>query len=165
MTFTDKSGREWRLALDFAKLRAIRDKTGLDLGDLECFGECWARIMYSDELALAAVWIAMGDQVAAINADAKLTYNDWLASMDGDTLEKAREALLAARVNFTTPRKRGMIEASAGVLMKHYQQAIAEAEKTIHSLTTETAKTALERLGNSLPSAPASSASSMTAGQ
>jgi hypothetical protein len=157
-SFIDKSGREWCPAFDFIKLRTIRDKTGLDLGDCERISESWARLLLSDDMAIAAVWTSLSDRAAGV------TYDEWLASMDGETLDNAREALLAALVNFTPPRKRGMIEASAMVLMKHYREAISEAEKAIRMLTTETAMTSLERLGIQQPNAPASLDTSMTAG-
>jgi hypothetical protein len=157
-TFTDTAGREWHLALDYQKLRAIRSATGLDFGETERVAEHWSRILASDTVALDVIWIALADRTAGVSQD------QWLSAMDGQRLEAAREALLAAIINFTPPLKKGMVEEGAVVVMKRYKEAIQQAEATIRELTEATTKAALDRLGIAPPSAPASSAISTNAG-
>jgi len=154
MTFQDTEGRTWTVELDFAKLRKI--KKHADLGNVEQIGRTWAEILSDDQKALSVIWLAI---------DADTSEEEWLAAMNGETLEAARDALLAAIMSFTPPSKQEMVKAAAAKVHQKYREAIAEATRMIESLTDETTQQALEALGIAPSSVPASSATSTTAGR
>lgn len=126
-SFTDLSGQSHQIELSFRSLRAIK-VCGVDFGKIDQVGVAWAAILADDELALRVIRAALGD---AAPSEA-----EWLAQMDGATLEAAREALLGALINFS-PAKRQMIAAGAAKIQQKYQQAIDEATTRIENLTDE----------------------------
>jgi hypothetical protein len=154
-TFTDTQGRTWTIELDFAKLRRIK-KSGVDLGNVELIGRTWAEVLSDDQKALSVIWLSL---------DTETSEDEWLAAMNGATLEAARDALLAALMSFTPPSKQDMVKAAAAKVHQKYREAIAAATHQIETLTDETTQQALEALGMSPSSAQAFSDSSTTAGR
>ncbi len=140
-SFDDTHGRTWSIELDFAKLRKI--KKHADLGNIEQIGRIWAEILSDDQKALAVIWLTL---------DADISEDQWLAAMNGETLEAARDALLAALMDFTPPSKQDMVKAAAAKVHQKYQEAIQEATRLIETLTNET----IEAFGTSPSNAPAS---------
>jgi hypothetical protein len=157
-TFTDKAGREWTLELDYLKLREIRSNTGLDFGEAEKVAKYFAEMLASDTLALQVIWLTLSDRTAGVSED------EFLKAMDGERLEAAREAFLAAVLNFIPPLKKRMVEEGAVVLMKRYKEAIHQVTTTIREVTDLTTQTALNRLGIMPPNVPGSSATSTNGG-
>ena len=155
--FQDKQSLTGASELDCGKLREIRKRTQLDFGEIEKFAESWAHVLSDDQKALAAIWVGISDRC-------DLSEDEWLAAMDGDSLEAGCDALLAAVRNFTRPLKRGMIDAGAAKIHQRYKQAIQAAERTIEAITTETTKAAIERLGMQQQIAQESSATSTSVG-
>jgi hypothetical protein len=149
-TFTDTQGRTWTVELDFSKLRKI--KKHADLGNIEQIGRTWAEILSDDQKALDVIWLAIGADIAE---------DEWLAGMNGDTLEAARDALLAALMDFTPPSKQDMVKAAAAKVHQKYREAIQEATRLIETLTSET----VEAFGTSPSNAPASLATSTIVGR
>jgi hypothetical protein len=111
-TFTDKSGRTWLLELNFANARQIRTELQVDFGFAEGFAQTWGGLLYDEQKLLAVVWRLIKP------AAGELTEDEWLANMDGERLEAAREALLHAIENFTQPLKRELITTSTAKMMQ-----------------------------------------------
>jgi len=111
-TFLDLQKREWRLALDFIKLPAIRDSTGVDFGQVEHFSQSWAQLYLEQDKLLKIVWLVVSGQAEAQG----ITQQQWLESMDDAALGDAYEALGESVVNFTRPQNRGMIEAAINTI-------------------------------------------------
>ena len=130
-TFQDRQNRTWKLTLDFVKLRAIRDKTAIDFGDLANFPNAWASFIYDDSAALDAVWVAIHPSPAPAMTD------DWLGAMDGECLEAAREAMHEALVFFIPPKKRQTLEQAIKSVEKGMAMAMEQAEKKIDQALTE----------------------------
>lgn len=147
--FSDANGREWFARLDFSRLRAIRDRTGVDLGLPEQMGREWAKLIVDDAKTIAALWIAT-------QADAT-TLDEFTEGLDGEAIDAGVNALEEAVINFTRPLKRGMVKEAIQALMDGYRAAIAEGEKQIQELMSKGAKQAMESaLGTPLPTAPES---------
>ena len=158
--FQDKAGQSHAIELNYALLRPIK-ALGVDLGNLEELGAVWGKLLLDDDLALRVVWLALGRSGQP--------EEDWLATMDGGTLEAAREALLGALENFT-PAKRQMIAAGAAKIHEQYKKAIAETVQRIEAITDETIQRAMKKLnqkppGTRQPRSPASSAAGTTTGR
>jgi len=124
-TYKDAQGREWFPRLDFARLRAIRDQTGVDLGLAEQMGREWAKLVIDDGKTIRALWIASENGISV---------EDFEAGLDGESIDNGVNALKEAIVNFTRPLKRGMVRQAIDALMEGYQAAIAEGEKQIQAL-------------------------------
>lgn len=142
-TFQDKTGREWTPQLDFIRLREIK-KLGSDLGDVANSGRVWADILYDDDKALRVLWATLdpGD----------VTEDEFLAAMDGETLEAARQALREVWVSFTPPPKRGMLNQGMEAVNKAYLEIMNQATERIREGTEEAIANALA-LGMPQPSA------------
>lgn len=147
-TFQDNQNRTWKPTLDYVKLRAIRDKTGLDFGDVQQFPRQWASFLDDDLSAIEAIWIAVNPAPGNVSQD------DWLRAMDGNSLERGREAMREAVVFFTPPKKRKMVADAIAGVTKGYLAAIAQAETAIQAAMTDATEAALDQLGTLLPSAP-----------
>jgi hypothetical protein len=158
--FTDRTGREWTLALDFALLRKVKLKHKLDLGAAERIAHVWATLLYDDLLALELVWTVIA---AAAEAD-QVTQDAYVEAMDGPTLGAALDALGGALLNFTQPRKRGMTETAIRNVTDGMRRAIKQAETLIETTIETSTLKALETLGGSPTTSPASSDTSTTAG-
>lgn len=161
--FSDAKGREFVVRLDFVKLRAIRAQTSIDLGDLAKIGMGWAELRWHDQKALDAVWLAISENGKAAEG---ATQDDWLAAMDGELLEKARDALSEAIENFTPPLKRTILLQGMGAVEKAYKLTLADAAIQIGEKTTEAIEKAVKRArhGMQRPSAQESLDTLTTAG-
>lgn len=145
--FSDASGREWVVALDFAVLQRIRDTAQVDLGNIERLAESWASLLYDDLKALSVVWCCIERAAGDVSRD------EYLAAMNGDTLQEALAALGAAIQSFTQPRKRGMAARAIQGVTKGMQLAIEQAETQIEAAMAKTMQDGLAALGTSPPSA------------
>ncbi len=167
-SFHDTQGREYFPALDYARLLAIR-QAGVDLGHVEQFGKTWARLLVDDLKSLDVIWIAIaglvdGQPAAAVKLNGeRLTFADWLAAMNGEALDAAREALGVAIVNFTPPLRRGTIQQSLLAVTRAHREAMAEAEQNIQTVLDERLARALQH-GKLPPKLAESLATSTTAG-
>jgi hypothetical protein len=130
-SFTDRNGREWELSLDFPKVYAIKKKIGLEISNVETFGRNWVDLMQHDDKALDAVWLAASDKPKDSDFDS------FLAGMDGERLDAARDALFAAVVKFSPPRQRKLIEKAHQRLMRGYSHAMKQAEQKIQAIGSE----------------------------
>lgn len=147
-TFSDSAGREHTARLDFVNLRAIRKVTGLDLGDLPKIGEAWALVLWDDQKALDAVWLAISEDG---NAAGGVSKDQWLASMNGVLLEDARRALKEAIENFTPPLRRKMLQEGMGAIVKAQAEMIAEVEERIRKVTTPAIARAVRKVRGAAP--------------
>jgi hypothetical protein len=140
--FTDRKGREWFLELDYAKARKIKTELRVDLGNLVDFANTWARLLGDDEKLIAVVWAAIGD------AAGETTFDEFEASLDGEAVEAAKDALEAAVFFFTRPSKRGLIREGAVAVTRGYRKAIAEATANVKTATEEMLSRSLTTPGN-----------------
>lgn len=144
--FVDKAGRSHFPRLDYAKLKAIRDRTSLDFGNAERMARTWAELLRDDEKALTVIWIVTGgDSALAAEPSA-----DWLAIMDGPVLESAIEAFLNALYLFTRPLRRDLLMEGAKTVQAAYHDAIADARAAVQ----ETVNRSIQVARRSTPGKP-----------
>lgn len=158
--FTDRAGREWTLQLDFACLQRIKDVESVDLGDAARIAETWSTLLYDDLKALAVTWLVI-EPAATAKGVAKL---DFLAAMDGGTLEQAIAALGGAVLSFTPPRKRGLAATAINRIQQGMTKAIASAETQLSTALEEAIEGALTAPGTSPTELLGSSATSIPVG-
>jgi len=132
-TFKDNKNREWTIRLDFALLQAIRDGAQVDLGNIEELAKTWAGLLYDDGKSLLVVWISIERAAKAQSVDK----SEFMASMNGETLEQALVALGAAIESFTQPRKRGMVERAIRGVNEGMAKAVKQAEEAIELTLAE----------------------------
>jgi hypothetical protein len=149
-TFTDKSGRAWLLELNFANARQIRTELQVDFGFAEGFAQTWGSLLYDEQKLLSVIWRLIKP------AAGELTEDEWLANMDGERLETAREALLAAVENFTQPLKRELITTSTAKMMQVWREAVSESGQRIEIAMNEAALSYQKQLGKPQPESQAS---------
>lgn len=142
--FTDRTGRAWVIALDFAALQRIKDGAGVDLGAVERLAETWAKLLYDDLQALSVLWLSLKS-----SADVQgISREQFAEGFDGEVLERAIEALEVAVVSFTQPRKRGLAQRAIEGLRDGMAKAIAQAEKKLDEAMQDATTRALETLGS-----------------
>lgn len=160
-TLTDANGRTYALALDYAKILALRQQ-GIDFANAEYFGKTWAELLADDMKTLNTLWAI----VAGFRADGKprdtaevggvqVGYDEWLAAMNGDTLEAGRLALGKAVVEFATPAKRAMLRESLDTVGQAFQAATEQATADVRELMSGGLEQALKRAQRIVADAPA----------
>ncbi|MGD9632651.1 MAG: hypothetical protein AB7I57_18315 [Pirellulales bacterium] len=157
-TFADGEGREWQLELDFDTCDELRQQLKIDFGDVKGFTQTWAEILWDDQLALRLLWFLVRERAEGVEEKA------WRKSMNGERLEAARDALLAAVFFFTPPTKRQMVANATTGVMDFYRAAIREAEVEIEGVVTDTIARFKKVRGTSQTKSPARSATSIAAG-
>jgi len=158
-TFTDGSGNEWQLELDFDTCDEIRREFKVDFGDVKGFTQTWAGILWDDQLSLKLLWFLLRGRAGDVDE------KQWRKAMNGERLEAARDALLAAVFFFTPPAKRQMLANATTGVMDFYRQAIREAEGEIESVVKDTITRFKKARGTSPTKSPARSATSTAAGR
>ena len=162
-SFTDSRSRAWRLELNYALAKRLRDVTGLDFVNYHD-GKALLAIHESDEKLVQVLWLLCQEQAR----DQGIDEEEFGRGLGGDGLEQAIAALEEALVNFSRPAKRQALVAirdKAHELVKAQQQ-LAETkirspkfqralEKKIHSVSEE-----IDRRIESSLSTPGSLASS-----
>jgi hypothetical protein len=139
--FQDKSGREWVVELDYAKLRKIRDTLDVDLGNTIGFTPIWGKLLLDDLLFQEVLWVC-------IDKGDGTTLDDFLSQMDGaTTLVPAQEALHDALVFFTPPDRRPMLKAATETLMKGYREAMENSSQMLAEVMSGATSRARKRLG------------------
>ncbi len=110
-SFKDKAGREWSIQLDSLSILKVREECDprFMLGD-ESEEDNTCTRLGDDPITLCMVLYSLCEQQVK---SAGLERDTFLKSVlcDGDTIQAAGEALVAAIINFTQPRKRRLLEA------------------------------------------------------
>lgn len=136
--FTDTTGNTWFPRLSYAKLKAIRDETGLDFGNVERMGKTWAELLRNDDTALAVLWISThADASPGVEPS-----DEWLAAMDGPALESGINSFLDALYLFTRPLRRELLTAGAKAVQDAYREAIADAQTSVREAVAQSIQAA-----------------------
>ncbi len=94
--FDDVRGRTWRLTLTINKIRQIKATNGCDFGKI-ADGELLMELGADPEKFAQILWILCETQAKAIN----VAPEDFAELLDGETIDAAAEALIAAVISFT----------------------------------------------------------------
>lgn len=137
-SFKTNDGQEWQLSVNVLTVKRCRELTGINV--LGLVGEQSAIAdLFTDDVRLCEVLCAcIKPQLDA----AGKTADDFYATVDGDVIEKAAEALLDEVVNFFQEPRRGLLKKA----MAKYQKAAekmrregaAEVEKRLKEIDFET---------------------------
>lgn len=149
-TFKDAAGRTWTLALSIGKARRIKDATAVDFGavaDGRVFLELGA-----DPFKLCAVLFLLCEAQADLQ---NVTPEAFAEALDGEAIDAAMEALIAAIVLFTRAPMRGAMERVIATTLAAQAKSMeaverwteANAERIAETVTNK-ATEALEKLGN-----------------
>lgn len=99
--FTDKSGREWKVEVDFATVLDWKAECGIDLGDAEQAIPALTRAVLQDPFKLAELlWVACREKAGATTRD------QFARGLPADT-DALREAIYEGVVLFFHGPKRG----------------------------------------------------------
>jgi hypothetical protein len=154
--FKDNAGREWTIEINVAALKRVKSLAGVDLlGVLD--GTLIERLIRDPVLLCDAVYAVCKPQ-----ADQRsVSDEDFGRAMAGDAIEQATEALLEELVGFCpSPRDR----ANLGRVLKATRDVMDKARDIVEARLDsgeleKAAERALQTLGSSSGSAPASSGS------
>jgi hypothetical protein len=129
--FKDSEGREWELRLTVGALRAVRERTGVELGKVIASEKGIAELLFGNPETFATVlWVLIEKQVLNYrDKDGKgISEQDLAESLDGPTNERVVEAMMGAIADFS-PRS------SIGKAIKERLPKLLE--RMDQSLTTE----------------------------
>lgn len=146
--FRDDQGRPWQVALTIGSVLRVRDMVTIDVVD-EATGE---RKPQPFDLAdagqitqtfqvLRSQFAKCGEVLYALLVrqieDRKLTREDFLDGLRGDSLEAATKALEAELVDFFPPRLRKMIGLLASKMDEVASEMLTKAEASLAAATVE----------------------------
>ena len=95
--FKDKTGQTWAVDITVGSLKTIREATGIKLGDLYAKDTGLGDLIYAEPEKLGALlWVLVEEQADAM----KLTEEQFVKRLNGESLNAAISAILAACANF-----------------------------------------------------------------
>ena len=104
-SFKDQNGKQWTIALDAPTIRAVRAECdGLDLADLE--GKSFAKLVDDPCLLVDVLWILCRKQAET----AKISDELFGASLVGDAIDAATNAMLESIADFFPHKKRELLK-------------------------------------------------------
>lgn len=152
--FNDTPGREWIIKITFGELRRIRDELSFDLTKILDGGEESQRI--TDPILLVDIIYLL---IEAKANERSVTPEDFGRSLDGETLEKATEAMTGALIDFFPPARRDLYRRAIQAGQRLSEITISQALEAVEKIEakTSTSKKPDGDLPESLASAPATS--------
>lgn len=128
-SFTDKAGRKWLVDLTVGDVKRVEAATKVNLG----------AITQETFAALASDWSVLVDVMCAIIRpqlqEEGVSDEDFAGALGGDELAAATDALLAALVDFSHPKKREALRLAIAKLNAMQDREIARATARIEALT------------------------------
>jgi hypothetical protein len=156
--FVDAAGRTWWVKLNIGLAQQIRDQLDVDFGDLQD-GRLFLTLGNDPYKLGAVLWMLCEAQAVKI----PLTPEEFIASIDGDVIDAALEAIIDATVGFTRAPLRGPLKTVLGKTLEAHAQSLAMVEswtnenaQLLFDQTATKTKGALAELGESLSSSPPS---------
>jgi hypothetical protein len=163
-TFTDNAGRAWCIEVNVGAIKRVRDLAKVDLANFDAKSPDYVFAKLADPVALVdSLWVLCSDQANRIGVG----QDAFAASLGGDALEAAHEAVLECLADFSPGPRRAAMRA----MMKNMREAqvilLTRAMKTLDAPdAAERMADMLVRLAgtgsNSPTNSPASSASTPT---
>jgi hypothetical protein len=142
-SFQDSHSRKYEVVVTLGTAIAIKKQTGVNLSDIGD-GSVLDRISNDPELLVGVLWCAV--QASAI--EHQLTPEQFAASLGGDTLSTAVEALLNAIVLFSPPSARTALRKMVDLSRQTQALAGQRVETALESVTPEMLLTASAGVGN-----------------
>ena len=133
-TFRDAAGREWLVSIDVAKVKAVRDRTGVHLGRLLDDNLAKYQEVMSDPVTLIDVLYVLCAEQAE---KAGVTDEQFGRAMGGDTIEHAATAFEEAFTDFCPSRLRNVLTALRTKAAKIQETGAARALAAIEAIDPE----------------------------
>lgn len=146
--FKDEEGRPWRVALTIGSVLRVKDMVCVDVFD-EAEGKVVRRPFdMADAGQVAQTFHVLRSQFATIGEvlyavlvkqieERKLTRDEFLDGLRGDSLESATKVLEAELVDFFPPRLRKMVALLASKMDEVASEMMAKAEASLKAATIE----------------------------
>ncbi len=122
MRFTDAAGRDWSLALSYAKIKRLRQQCGVNLTRLVGGESYLAELAFDDGWLLDVCWSLCADQAG----QAKVSEDDFYAGFKGPVFDQARDALYEALIDFLSPAIGSLIAATRAARPSEIAAAVAK---------------------------------------
>ena len=126
--FKDTQGRSWSVTIDIGTAKRVRDVTGCDL--LDSTGAVLDALSADTIQLVDVLWVIVMPQARQIG----ISDEQFGASLNGDVIEQATEALVQEMLDFCPTRKANLLRG----MMKKEQQKI---EAALTQLEKELAET------------------------
>lgn len=123
--FKDGSGRDWTMAVNYTVKQRVLAETGADLFDLRVF----EKLGDDTTLLLEVVCSAVKDQLEA----KKITPQQFLDSLTGDSIEAAANALTEEIIAFFPQRRREVLKKLQAAGDSIQQKAVEEIDRKLAS--------------------------------
>lgn len=146
--FKDEEGRPWRVALTIGSVLRVKDMVSVDVMD-EATGQAVKRPFdMADAGQIAQTFQVLRSQFATIGEvlyailvkqveERKLSREEFLDGLRGDSLESAAKVLEAELVDFFPPRLRKMVALLASKMDEVANEMMAKAEASLEAATIE----------------------------
>lgn len=146
--FKDEEGRPWRVALTIGSVLRVKDMVSVDVFD-ESTGQASRRPFdMADAGQIAQTFQVLRSQFATIGEvlyavllkqvdERKLSREEFLDGLRGDSLEAAAKAIEAELVDFFPPRLRKMVALLASKMDEVANEMMTKAEANLAATTIE----------------------------
>lgn len=143
--FNDARGRTWRLTLTINKIRVIKATNGVDFGKIHD-GKVLMELGTDGEKLAQVLWILCETQAKSIN----VAPEEFAELLDGDTIDKAGDAIEAAVILFTRAPMRAALREVIATTKSAHQKSLNAVESWAKSqcetIGAQATKTTLEQL-------------------
>jgi len=118
--FTDISGREWDCRFTFAAARRVAKKTGCKLSDVVRPGSESLKLIADQATFFDVLWILLEPQAAT----AGVTEDAFAESMDGETFDRAFDAIVECAILHAPAHQREKLRAAVAAVRKAQELGI-----------------------------------------
>jgi hypothetical protein len=158
----DTKGREWSFRFTALTVRDISAATHLDTKLLNGKNSLLARIGQDDAMLLQCLWLTIAPQARQMG----VSEEEWLESLDNDSLQSATDEWMQAYINFSHPARRDLLSRTLTATKRKMTRATRELEtllagSEIDKVINREVDKALSRSSISASISPESSESSL----
>jgi len=120
----DTKGREWSFRFTALTVRDISAATNLDTKALTGENSLMVRVGQCEATLLQCLWLTIKPQAKQMG----VTEEEWLESLDNDSLQLATEEWMQAYINFSHPARRELLSRTMTATQRKMKRATRELE-------------------------------------
>lgn len=120
----DTKGREWSFRFTALTVRDISSATNLDTKALTGENSLLVRVGQCEATLLQCLWLTIKPQAKQMN----ISEDEWLESLDNDSLQSATEEWMQAYINFSHPARRDLLSRTLTATQRKMKRATRELE-------------------------------------
>ena len=129
--FTDSVGREWKIEINIASIRRVRDLLGVDL--MQSLDGKFLQELSKDIIKMVdIIYVLIKPQADSLKP--KLLDTGFGAGLDGDAVDAAVNAFLDELVNFSPKQKRTLLQTVLKKVRNLETTTIKTAQKLVDSV-------------------------------